>query len=389
VTGGPRRIDRFILHLAVAANTIGLGVILALLADLQDAYGLPTSGLGLIAAAAFITSFAAYIALAKYADLGHAKGMLVAGSALGALALVLAAFARGLWTLVAARALLGLAEGAFVPAARRMVLDWEPDRPGEVLGRIVAAAVAGFALGPLLGAVLAEYFGLRVPFLVPAAVLLVTVPVVTRLRAPKPIEVSDDRSIVSLLGSRLVLAGLAFAMIEFATFGSFDAVWARLLTDQGASTGVVGIGFTLIALPLIFLAPRFGRMVDARTPTTVALLSMVLITPAIVAYGWLAAPALLILVAVLHGTGSAALGPASAALVAAGSPPHLVARGQGLMEAIGFLAAAAAALPTGWAYETVGRGVWFSGLAGVGVGLAVLGWWLGRQPGDGQEHQRA
>jgi MFS family permease len=186
-----------------------------------------------------------------------------------------------------------------------------------------------------------------------------------------------------------VLAGLAFAMIEFATFGSFDAVWARLLTDQGASTGVVGIGFTLIALPLIFLAPRFGRMVDARTPTTVALLSMVLITPAIVAYGWLAAPALLILVAVLHGTGSAALGPASAALVAAGSPPHLVARGQGLMEAIGFLAAAAAALPTGWAYETVGRGVWFSGLAGVGVGLAVLGWWLGRQPGDGQEHQRA
>jgi MFS family permease len=382
VITAPRRIDRLILHLAVAANTIGLGVILALLADLQDAYGLPTSGLGLIAAAAFITSFVAYIALAKYADLGHAKGMLIAGSALGALALVLAAFARDLWTLVAARALLGLAEGAFVPAARRMVLDWEPDRPGEVLGRIVAAAVAGFALGPLLGAVLAEYFGLRVPFLVPAAILLVTVPVVTRLRPPAPIEVVDGRSIVSLFGNRLVLAGLAFAMIEFATFGSFDAVWARLLTDLGASTGVVGLGFTIIALPLIFLAPRFGRIVDARTPTTVALLSMVLITPAIAAYGWLTVPALLILVAVLHGVGSAALGPASAALVAAGSPPHLVARGQGLMEAIGFLAAAAAALPTGWAYEGIGRGAWFSGLAGAGVALAALGWGLGRHRGD-------
>ncbi|HSR15003.1 MAG TPA: MFS transporter, partial [Gemmatimonadales bacterium] len=126
---GPGRIDRLILHLAVTANTIGIGVILALLADLRDAYGLPTAGMGLVAASAFITSFIGFVTLARFADMGHAKTMLMLGTTTGAVALVMAALARNLWMLVLARAILGLAEGAFVPAARRVVLDWAPDRP--------------------------------------------------------------------------------------------------------------------------------------------------------------------------------------------------------------------------------------------------------------------
>jgi MFS family permease len=188
-----RQIDQLILHLAVAANTVGLGVVLALLADLQEAYDLPTAGLGLIAGSSFITAFFAYVWLSRYADRGYAKTMLIAGTLLGAVALVLAAFARGLWTLVAARALLGLAEGAFVPAARRVVLDWTPDKPGEVFGRILAASVGGFALGPVIGVLLADQFGLQVPFLLPAAVLLLAIPVVFRLRAPAPLPIAEEQ----------------------------------------------------------------------------------------------------------------------------------------------------------------------------------------------------
>jgi hypothetical protein len=50
-----------------------------------------------------------------------------------------------------------------------------------------------------------------------------------------------------------------------------------------------------------------------------------------------------------------------------------------LLEAVGFLAAAATALPTGWAYETIGRASWFSGLSAVSVALFVIGWWLARR----------
>ena len=88
----PRRVDQVILHLAVAANTIGLGVIIALLADLQKEYDLPTAGLGLVAGAAFVTAFIGYVWLSRYADRGHAKTMLIAGTLVGALALVMAAY---------------------------------------------------------------------------------------------------------------------------------------------------------------------------------------------------------------------------------------------------------------------------------------------------------
>ncbi|MCK5439687.1 MAG: MFS transporter, partial [Gemmatimonadetes bacterium] len=369
MTTEPRRTDQVILHLAVAANTIGLGVIVALLADLQEEYDLPTAGLGLVAGAAFITAFIGYVWLSRYADRGHAKTMLIVGTLVGALALIMAAYARGLWTLVLARAILGFAEGAFVPAARRVVLDWSPGRPGEVLGRIMAASVAGFALGPVIGALLADRFGLRVPFLVPAAILLLAVPVVTRLQPPEPLPIIEERSFISLLSNRLVLSGVIIGAIEFAMFGSFDAVWARLLTDLGSSTVFIGLSFTAMAVPLVVLAARFGRLVDQRTPMFVASLGILGVAPAVLGYGWLGVPVALAGAGIVHAIGSAALSPAIAALVAEGSPPDMVARGQGLLEAVGFLAAAAAALPTGWAYETIGRATWFTGLSAVSVVL--------------------
>jgi len=379
-----RKVDKAILHMAVAANTVGLGVILALLAELQDAHGLPTSGLGLIAGSSFLAAFVAYLVLARYADRGHAKAMLVAGSLVGVAALVMTAYADSLWLFVVARALLGLAEGAFVPAARRVVLDWDPDRPGEVLGKIMAASVGGFLLGPVIGGLLAPRFGLRVPFLLPAAVLLAAIPVVARLRAPAPIPGVTSTSLLALLRNRAVLAGVGFIAIDFMTFGVFDAVWARLLSDRGASIAFIGVTFAAISIPLVVLGPGLGRRVDRQSPTAVAIPGLIAVLVSIVGYAWIQSPVALTGVALLHGVGSAAIAPAGSALVAAGSPPDMLARGQGLMEAVGFAVAAAAALPSGWVYETHGRGWLFGSIAGIGSIIAAAAWWSGRSVEEGE-----
>jgi len=373
-----RAVDKVILHVAVAANTVGLGVILALLAELQDAYDLPTSGLGLIAGASFVTSFFAYLGLSRFADRGHAKAMLMAGSLVGSAALVLTAFAQDLWLLVFARAMLGLAEGVFVPAARRVVLDWDPDRPGEVLGTIMAASVGGFLLGPVIGGLLAPRFGLEVPFLLPAVIMMAAVPVIARLRAPVPIPAEGESSFMGLLRNRLVVAGILFMCVDFLTFGVFDSMWSRLLTDAGATTEFIGLTFALVAVPMLLLTRVLGRLVDRRSPMSVAIPGVAVLLAGVSGYMWLGSPMLLAGAALLQGIGVAAVAPAGSALVAAGSPPDRIAQGQGLMEASGFAIAAAAALPSGVIYGAWGRGTLFGGMVGIGGLVAVAAWLVGR-----------
>lgn len=346
------------LHVAVAASTVGLGVILALLADLQVALDLETSSLGLVGGASFITSFFAYIGMSRYADRGYAKRMLVFGAIGSAGALVMAAYATGLWSLVLARALLGFAEGTFVPAARRIVLDWSPTRPAEVLGRVLAASVTGFALGPLLGALLASRYGLRVPFLVPAVILSLSVPVILRIKAPKPDQSGEEVSMWVLLKHPLVLGGVMLGAVEFASIGSVDAVWAVFLSDMGASTLFIGMTFTLIAVPLVLLSARFGRLADRGSPIRVGVGGLAMLVPAMLLYGytdsmWVAAVAVLV-----QATGASAIAPAGASLVVSGSPAAMTARGQGLLEAVGFLSAAAFSLPSGWVYDEFGMRGW-------------------------------
>jgi len=102
-------------------------------------------------------------------------------------------------------------------------------------------------------------------------VLLAGVPVVTRLRAPVPLPATSTAGVLRLLSHRLVIAGIAFVAIDFLTFGAFSAVWARVLSDLGASTVFIGLSFAAISVPLVVLGPGLGRRVDRRSPSLVAI----------------------------------------------------------------------------------------------------------------------
>jgi MFS family permease len=343
-------------------------MIVALLADLQDAYHLPTWGLGLIAGVNFVAAFIAYMWLSGFADRGYAKRMLMIGALVAMAALAWTAFARDLWSLVVARALFGLAEGAYVPSARRVALDWTPDRPGEELGKLMAAGTAGFALGPVIGGVLASAFGLVVPFLVPAVVLAALFPILVRIR-PAPVAVTAERGRLGrVLRIRGAWLGILIASTEFVAIGAFDAIWARLLTDRGASTVFIGVSFVAFVLPIVALASTWGRVADTTTPWNVGMAAAGVSVPALLLYGVLDSPIALTVFSGVHGIVAGAIQPASASLVARTVPRDSIATGQGLLESVGFLVAAAVALPSGWAYERLGA----RGLFGVVTIVAAL-----------------
>ena len=374
-----RPFDRPILLIAVGASTLGLGMIAALLADLQDRFGFAHWGLGVITASSFVTAFVAYLWFARYADRGRAREMLVIGSVIGAVAMFWIGQASQLWAFVAARALVGLGEGIFVPAARRVVLGWEPDRPGKALGSVLAATVIGFVLGPLLGGILGEGFGLSVPFTLAAAVIVTTLPFVARLDTPAGTRADSRDGVRRLLGHPGVVAGIVLASTEFVSIGALEAVWARLLTDRGASTLFIGAAFTVILLPVAVVSPIAGRVADRYGPHRVAFFATLAIVPLTFLYGRLDTPAALVALGAVQGVGGALIAPAAGAAVALSSPTELVGQGQGLMEAFALLAAALAAAASGWAYGTLGPGRLFAGLAIAILSMVATAWLVDRR----------
>lgn len=354
---------RTALLFTAGVMALGLGLVAALLADIQDDFGFPTWSLGVIAGISYLGGFVGNVVLGPLADRGHARRLLVGGVIGGIASLVWLAVATQLWAFIAARLIFGLADGAFFPAARRTVIAWRPDRPGAELGKLMGAGMAGFVGGPIVGGVLAQTFGLRTAFIVPAIALALVVPIVLRIPSPR-VPVARARNPFALLSRPMIRAAVLLGSSEFFLIGGIEAIWARLVTDRGASTAGVGLTLTIIVLPVVLLTPVAGRLSDRLDPARIALTSvaaLVIVAPFI---GFVETVVLTVVVGLVQGVFTAATAPASQALAVHNSPETQIAGGQGLLEGIGLLAAAMAALPIGWVYASFGPR-W------IGVGLAI------------------
>jgi MFS family permease len=92
---------------------------------------------------------------------------------------VLAAFSTSAATLIAARALLGIAGATLMPSTLALIRNTVRD-PGQhtfAIGLWMTSFTAGFLIGPLLGGALLMYFWLGSVFLMgPVALLLAAIP---------------------------------------------------------------------------------------------------------------------------------------------------------------------------------------------------------------------
>src|SRR5215213_2879879 len=144
-------------------------------------YGSIYTQLGYIVAAGFLAGFVTQLALARLADRGYAPLLVKGGILLAMGAMIGSAVATDFWAFLVARLLLGLGSGAVGPAMRRIVITREPDAVGANLGRLAAFDVAGFMLGPLVAAVVAEALGIRAPFIFLAVVFVSVFVLASRL----------------------------------------------------------------------------------------------------------------------------------------------------------------------------------------------------------------
>jgi predicted MFS family arabinose efflux permease len=255
----------------------------------------------------------------------------------------------------------------FIPAARRVVVARAGPRSGEALGRMASVEVGGFVIGPLIAAVLAESFGLHVPFIAMAAALACTSPAVARIKEPDLHEEQPQQANRVLLRIRGVRSGLAMALALYLSIGVFETIWAVYLSDLGASTDVIALTLAVFALPLVALSPFGGRLADRRGPMRTGVIALACSVPVIFAYGVVGSVAAAAGLALIHCICDSVTTPSGQSAVARSSPPSLVAAGQGLYGAAGTAAAAVAAFGAAPIYDAAGDVLWL--VTGLGVGL--------------------
>jgi len=360
----------------------GGGLVFPLLAELQSTHGLPTWGLGVIAGLFFLGSVVGQLVFAPFGDRGHARRLLIGGVAINIGSLLWFAFGTELWQFSLARGMAGLATGMFLPAARASLVRADPAHTGQLLGRFAGTETFGFMFGPVIGTVLFQFLGLKAPFLIVAAALAVVLVVLTKAKlpgtqiepAPSTADRADgpNRNVLApflLLRHRGVVVAVLLQLSVFLPVGIYESLWARYLTDRGASTLLIGLGLSLYALPFVIAAPAGGRLADRVGPVRSVTIGMLIVVPATAMYGLLAAPLLILAIALVEAVGNAMAVPGAQTAMARSCPRDRLTAGQGLSGAVSMIGAGVAAAVAPSIYGAFGPAWLF---CGAGALMALL-----------------
>jgi MFS family permease len=156
-----------VLSLINFMNYLDRQIMFALYPYLQDDLELSDFQLGLLAPAFLIVHSIFSIPGGVLADRWFKRKVIAIGVGLWSLATLLGAVARGFFDMFVYRALVGVGEAAYGPAANAMISDYFPlAQRARAMGIFSVGMVIGGGAGMIAGTIIGDYFGWRYAFLV-------------------------------------------------------------------------------------------------------------------------------------------------------------------------------------------------------------------------------
>lgn len=157
-----------ILLLVVFIDLIGFGIVIPTLPLLIENIGGGAFLVGVVISLFSLFQFLFSPILGRLSDKYGRKPVLVISSFINAASYLLIFLSQAFWIIVLARIIAGIGS-ANIPVAQAYIADTSSshDRTKK-LGYIGAAFGLGFIVGPLLGGVVGEKFGIAAPFVIPA-----------------------------------------------------------------------------------------------------------------------------------------------------------------------------------------------------------------------------
>ncbi len=303
---------------------IGFGLVAPVLPQFAT-----TFDVGATAAAVIVSIFA--LMRLVFAPAGGAligrlgeRPVYVAGLLIVAASTAASAFAQDYWQLLIFRGLGGAGSVMFTIASMALVVRLAPpESRGRVSGAYASAFLIGNVCGPIVGGLLAG-FGLRVPFLVYAAALVVAALVVQTQLSHVPTASREPGSTAPAMELREAVRDSAYraALVSsfangWATFGvRMATVPLFAVAALGAGPGSAGWALAVFAGGNAAALTFSGRLADSLGRKPLMLAGLVVTGTATAAIGFTQDLPWFLFASAVAGIGSGLLGPAQQAAMA-------------------------------------------------------------------------
>lgn len=345
---------------------VGFGALLPVLPLYVTEQGVDPATLGVILAAWPAAHLIFAPIFGWLADRTSRRALMLGGLVVLTVATLLPLAFHGPIELFILRFVSGLGVSMYDPAARGTIVEeTEEDERGEAFGLYSSAQMGGFIFGPVIGAVGAAMVGSFAFAFVAAGIgcivagIYLAVAFHPRARSAtstaSPSRGTIPQAPLRELWNRPFVAALIMNFGLYFAIGVYEVVWSLYLQGLGGSVEWIGLTYVLFALPVVFLAPLGGRLVDRHGATRYVVVPGLIVAACGVLYAAASEPFLPGAIIVFEGGAEAFMGPALYAVLAIGTPIGRASTAQGIYGSSGTVAFIVSSLAAGWLFAVDDR----------------------------------
>jgi MFS family permease len=334
---------------------------------IQPEFHLTNTDIGLVNAVLAVTWSLASFWLPRAADLtGRSKLLLIGATVVFSLASVSSGLAAGLLTLLAARALMGLAEGGLPPLTFHIVnSEVATEKRGLAVGLTSTIGLQAIPLlGPLIIVGIGAHYGWREAFWVagiPGLIMATAIWLFVRNPPHTRTDETPRGAVWPLLKVRNIRFSMILAVLNMTSFGTLMGFGPLFIVNMARqSNAAMSVIMTAVGMAGVFFA-FVGPMLSDRIGRKPVIFGAYVISATgalLLVFGGHALPTVFA-GAVMAGAGGAGCGALIMAIIPGESgPSHLRGTAMGFNAAAGeLLGAGGMAVVVGWIADRLGLGV--------------------------------
>lgn len=234
-----------------------------ILPDLATRFNASPTMIGLLFASFGVTLLTLSVPMGALSDRIGRKGPMMVGLALLAISTIAFAYAESLAMLFAARLVQGAADGMTWIVGFAMIADlYGPEERGRAMGLAMAGSTLGIIIGPVLGGWLYQLGGIRLPFLIVAAMAVIDL-IVFAVVAPRTKGSGASAPLRRVLTHRPVAITALVVIAGGGTIAMLEPVIPLVMRARlGLGPAAIGTLFGIAAVASTMMHPIYGRLSD-------------------------------------------------------------------------------------------------------------------------------